>query len=234
MAPPARLPQAHVLAYTGRMNIARSAGRVSANWLIVIAALAAAAGLWFGARLFTTTTPAPLLPPLQAGMAFPAPREVPAFELDRADGGKLSQADWRGRWTIVFFGYTHCPDICPTTLASFGQAWKKLDAAARERLRFDFISVDPARDNPEQLARYVGHFDKDFVGATGSDEQLTALTRALGIMYAREQGEAGSYTVDHSASVLIIDPAGREVGLLRPPFDASQIAADLQTLARSQ
>ncbi|MCW5579491.1 MAG: SCO family protein, partial [Dokdonella sp.] len=83
-------------------------------------------------------------------------------------------------------------------------------------------------------ARYVGHFDKDFVGATGSDEQLTALTRALGIMYAREQGEAGSYTVDHSASVLIIDPAGREVGLLRPPFDASQIAADLQTLARSQ
>ena len=215
------------------MNTHRPAGRIAANWLIVLAALAAAIGLWLGARLFTTE-PASLLPPLQAGMAFPQARDVPAFTLDRADGGKLTQADWRGRWSIVFFGYTNCPDICPTTLQTFGQAWKKLDAAARERLRFDFISVDPARDTPEQLARYVGHFDRDFTGATGTDEQLGALTRALGSMYARQEGAGGAYTVDHSASVLIIDPEGREVGLLRPPFEAAQFAADLQTLARSR
>lgn len=215
------------------MNIARSTGRIPANWLILLAALAAGLGLWLGANLRPSAPPS-LLPPLQAGVAFPQAREVPAFELDRADGGKLTLADWRGRWSLVFFGYTNCPDVCPTTLASFGQAWKKLDPASRDKLRFDFISVDPARDTPEQIARYVKHFGADFVGASGSEEQLAALTRALGVMYARQDGSDGAYAVDHSASVLIIDPDAREVGLLRPPFDAAQIAADLQTLARSR
>ena len=203
------------------------AGRVSANWLILIAALAAGHGLWFGAR-----TPGPAaLPKLAAAVLYPAPRALPEFSLQRSDGAALTLADWKGKWTVAFFGFTHCPDICPTTLATFKQVWNKLDPATARAMRFDFISVDPARDTPEQLARYVGYFSPDFVAATGSDEELTRLTRALGLVYARGEPADGTYSVDHSASVVIIDPQGHQIGLFRPPFDAAPIAADLTALA---
>ncbi|HEU4662574.1 MAG TPA: SCO family protein [Dokdonella sp.] len=211
------------------MTRLRSAGRVSANWLILIAAVAAAIGLWLGMRVLA---PAPG-PRLSAVVSYPAPRELPEFRLDRSDGQPLTLADWKGRWTIVFFGYTNCPDVCPTTLSDFKQVWKRLPAATRDRVRFDFISVDPQRDTPAQLARYVGFFDPQFVAASGSDEQLTRLTRALGLVYARGEPKDGSYDVDHSASAVLIDPQGRQAGVLRPPFDAAKIAADLVALAGS-
>ena len=203
------------------------AGRVSANYLILIAALAAALGLWLGSRAF-----APAMPKLAAAVLYPQPRTVPAFHLTRADGKPLTEADWKGRWTVAFFGYTNCPDVCPTTLATFKQAHAKLrkDDVA-DRVRFDFISVDPARDVPDVLSRYVGYFSKDFVAATGTDEELTKLTRGLGLIYSREETGNGDYAVDHSASAVIIDPNGREVGLFRPPFDAATMAADLEQLA---
>ena len=210
------------------MHSTRCAGRVSANYLILIAAVAAAVGLWFGSRMLAPPGP----PPLAAAVLYPAPRALPDFHLTRADGSALTKADWNGRWTVAFFGYTNCPDVCPTTLATFKQVWTKLAAEGlTDRVRFDFISVDPARDTPEQLSKYVGYFSKDFVAATGTDEELTQLTRALGLIYSREPAGNGDYAVDHSASAVIIDPNGREVGLFRPPFDANQIAADLKTLA---
>ena len=212
------------------MNAPRTAGRVSANALILVAALAAAAGLWFGTRLLST----PSADRYAALVRYPAPRALPPFELVRSDGTPLTLAEWQGRWNIVFFGYTNCPDVCPTTLTTFKQVWKRLDDATRERVRFDFVSVDPGRDTPEQLARYVGFFDPAFVAATGSDDQLTTLTHALGLIYARGEPENGTYAVDHAASVVVIDPDGHQIGLFRPPFDAAQIAADLATLARSR
>lgn len=209
------------------MTRLRNAGRVSATWLILIAAIAAALGLWLGARQFG----APPRPNLSAAVFYPAPRALPEFRLTRSDGQPLTLADWKGHWTVAFFGFTNCPDVCPTTLATFKQVWNTFDAATAAKLRFDFISVDPARDTPEQLARYVGFFSKDFVAATGSDEELTRLTRALGLIYARGEPADGTYSVDHSASAVIIDPQGRQVGLFRPPFEAAKIAADLKTLA---
>lgn len=212
------------------MTLQRSSGRVSANVLILIGALAAAAGLWFGARML----PAPSPDAYAALVRYPAPRALPAFDLVRSDGRPLTLADWKGRWNVVFFGYTNCPDVCPMTLTTFKQAWKRLDEATRARVAFDFVSVDPARDTPEQLARYVGFFDPAFVAATGSDEQLTLLTRALGMVYSRGTPENGTYAVDHSASAVVIDPDGNQIGLFRPPFDAAQVASDLATLARSR
>lgn len=214
--------------YTGRMTRQHSRGRIGATPLIVIAAVAAAIGLFAGSHYFA----APAGPVLKAAVMYPAPRALPDFTLTNANGQSLTQADWRERWTVVFFGFTHCPDICPNTLTVFKQAWTTLEAQGKTaRLRFDFISVDPQRDTPEQLARYIGFFHKDFVAATGSDAELTRLTRALGLVYAQVPDEQGGYTVDHSASVVIIDPAGRLVGLFRPPLDAVAIAADLAILA---
>ena len=205
----------------------RCAGRVSATYLILVAAVAAAVGLWLGSRAF-----APSAPKLAAAVMYPAPRELPDFKLQRADGTALTKADWNGRWTVAFFGYTNCPDVCPTTLAAFKQVFAKLAAdGIADKVRFDFISVDPQRDTPAVLTKYVGYFDKDFVAATGSDEELTKVTRALGLIYSREPTGNSDYAVDHSASAVLIDPAGREVGLFRPPFDAKAIAADLKTLA---
>lgn len=213
--------------YNRAMRPSLRTGRVSATYLILVAAVAAAVGLWLGSRTF-----APSAPKLAAGVMYPSPRELPDFKLQRADGGALTKSDWHGRWTVAFFGYTNCPDVCPTTLATFKQVFLLLDSAGiADKVRFDFISVDPQRDTPELLAKYVGYFDKDFIAATGSDEELTTLTRALGLIYSREPTGNGDYAVDHSASAVLIDPDAREVGLFRPPFDAKAIAADLKTLA---
>ena len=217
--------------YNSRMHPPRFAGRVSATYLILIAAVAVALGLWLGSRAFLPAAQ----PALAVAVLYPSPRELPDFTLVRADGSPLTHADWKGRWTVAFFGYTNCPDVCPTTLATFKSAAAKLAAdGVGERVRFDFISVDPARDTPEQLAKYVGYFSKDFVAATGSDEELTKLTHALGLIYSREPNPNGGYDVDHSASAIIVDPKGNEVGLFRPPFDAKAIAADLESLAKKR
>ncbi len=206
------------------------AGRVSATYLILVAAVAAAVGLWLGSRTF-----APSAPKLAAAVMYPSPRDVPDFKLQRADGTTLTKADWTGRWTVAFFGYTNCPDVCPTTLATFKQVFAKLKSGGiADKVRFDFISVDPQRDTPDQLTKYVGYFDNDFIAATGTDEELTRVTRALGLIYSREPTGNGDYAVDHSASAVLIDPTGREVGLFRPPFDANAIAADLKTLAEAR
>lgn len=201
-------------------------GRALPTAAILLAALAAGLGLWLGMARFGAAPP----PATQAALLYPAPRAVPDFHLTRADGSPLTLADWRGRWTLAFFGFTHCPDVCPTTLGTLKQVWARLDPALRDRVRVDFVSVDPQRDTPEQLGKYVAYFSPDFVAATGSDEALTALTRSLGLLYARVPGEAGDYSVDHSAQVVIIDPQGRLVGMFRPPLDAAKITADLATL----
>ena len=135
---------------------------------------------------------------------------------------------------MLFFGFTHCPDICPTSLAEFKQVWAKLDAQGKgKRARFVFISVDPERDSGAPLGRYVDFFNPEFIAATGADEQLQGLTRSLGVLYARSADGSGGYSVDHSASALIIDPQGRRAGMFRPPFKAAAMAADLLTLMGS-
>lgn len=209
------------------MTVPRTRGRAPLTTLIVVAAFAAALGLWLGARHFAAPTP----PALTAVVLYPAPRPLPDFKLVRADGSPLTNADWNGGYTVVFFGYTSCPDVCPTTLQTFKQAWELLKRKGlADRVRIDFISVDPQRDTPQRLGDYVHYFSPDFVAATGSDAELTKLSRALGLVYAREPDGHGGYTVDHSASAVIIDPQGRELGLFRPPLAAESLAGDLERL----
>ena len=196
-------------------------------WLILVAAVAAGAGLWLSQRYFS----APPAPALQNAVLYPAPRAVPEFHLDQTNGQPLDLASWRGHWNVIYFGYSSCPDVCPTTLAVFKQAWKQL-GVLKEKFHFDFISVDPQRDTPEQLTKYVAFFSPDFIAATGNDEELTKLTRALGLMYARTTDANGAVQVDHSGSAVIINPQGQLVGMFRPPFTPAQIAADLSALSR--
>lgn len=213
------------------MTRIHSTGRIGATPIILLAAIAVAIGFLVGSRYFA----APILPTMKTAVMYPAARAVPDFTLTRADGTTLTQADWQGRWTIAFFGFTHCPDICPNTLGVLKQVWATLDEQVKSgRLHFDFISVDPQRDTPEQLQRYVNFFSSEFGAATGTDEELTRLTRGLGLVYARVEDSDGDPTFDHSASLVIIDPAGRLVGLFRPPYAAEPIATDLAALAATR
>ncbi len=197
-------------------------------WVVLVGALAAALGLWFGNRQFGGV-PAPAF---EAAVLYPQPRPVPDFRLTRVDGKPLTLADWRGHWSVVYFGYASCPDVCPTTLASFKQAWKELgERGLHDRVAIDFISVDPQRDTPELLSKYVAFFSPDFVAATGTDAQLTDLTRSLGLLYSRTTSADGKIEVDHSGSAVIIDPQGRLTGMFRPPFAPAAVAHDLATLA---
>lgn len=212
------------------MNSIHVRGRVSATALIIIAAIALGGGLWIGSKWFGARA----TPVLQTAVMYPSRLVIPDFTLQGADNRPLTQADLQGHWTVIFFGFTHCPDVCPATLAAFKQVWNELSRkGVTERVRFVFISVDPQRDTSQKLASYVGFFNKDFLAATGSDEELTRLTRSLGLVYARIPDPAGGYSVDHSASAVIIDPQGRRAGLFRPPFSAGPISADLLTLTGS-
>nr|VFK66534.1 MAG: protein SCO1/2 [Candidatus Kentron sp. UNK]VFK68435.1 MAG: protein SCO1/2 [Candidatus Kentron sp. UNK] len=161
------------------------------------------------------------------------PRTVPAFSLTDHHGNPFTQANLRGQWTFLYFGYTACPDVCPTTLGALTQADRILrKEPAPMHPKFVFISVDSERDEPEQLARYVPYFNPDFLGVTGVEEEISNLTRPLGVVYRRVYGDdAKSYLIDHSASVSLIDPTGRMVALMSPPHDAVAIARNFRDIS---
>lgn len=154
---------------------------------------------------------------------------LPDFRL-RSPVGPITPADLRGRWSMVFFGYTHCPDVCPTTLGMMAEVVKQLPQAERPLVLF--VSVDPARDTPELLGSFVPVFDPTFIGASGSDEQLAALTRHLGVHYDRHQAASpgGFYTVDHTVSMFLIDPQVRLKAVFSPPHQPETVLADYRRL----
>ncbi|WP_376697505.1 SCO family protein [Wenzhouxiangella sp. EGI_FJ10305] len=197
--------------------------------MIVIALAAIATGIVVSSILFDRTQT------MRAAQAFPEARPLTDFELRTAAGESLTPGDLKGQWSLLFFGFTNCPDICPDTLAVLDAAIEDLDTmGATSRPRVVFVSVDPGRDDAEALRDYVSWFDESFIGATGSEAQLKSLTKNLGIYYALDEpdSETGFYTVDHSASILIVDPEGRLYGRFAPPLDRQAIAADLFSLAR--
>ncbi len=205
--------------------------RIPALPFVVVLAVALAAGLGlFAARhWFERGADAP--PALQGGLTYPAPRTLPPFALDLPDGGRLDADALRGRWTLVFIGFTHCPDICPTTLAQLAAAERQWsDLAPAQRPRILFVSVDPERDSAEHTADYARHFSPDALGATADHARLEPFARSLGMVYMQSPLDGGGYTVDHSATVAVLDPDAQLVAQLRPPLDPATIAADMRRL----
>ena len=138
--------------------------------------------------------------------------------------------DFRGKAVVVFFGYTHCPDVCPTTLAQTAQALKTLGADA-DKVQVLFVTVDPERDTPQVLAKYVTAFDPRFIGLYGDADATRQAAKEFKIFYEKGSGGApGSYTMDHSAQSYVIDPQGRLRLLVRPERIAEDLPADLRTL----
>ena len=157
------------------------------------------------------------------------------FELAGKDG-PVALADFRGKVVLLYFGYTWCPDICPTNLAIIAYALKQLTPAERERVQVLFVSVDPARDTPERLAEYTAYFDPGIIGITGSEAQIAAAAARYGAAYRRvEQSDSAmGYLVDHSAFTYLIDQDGRLVEALAHATPADQTLARVRALLQGE
>jgi protein SCO1/2 len=159
------------------------------------------------------------------------PRALPEFTLIDHTGASFGQAQLKDRWSLLFFGFTHCPDVCPTTLGMLAQTEKALgDLPAEQRPQIVLVSVDPQRDTPEQLASYVRFFSPSFTGVTGSQEAIDKFTRALGVPVAISPLANGDYSVDHSAAIFLVDPSGALRALFSTPHSPAIIAADYRRI----
>lgn len=160
------------------------------------------------------------------------PLQLPDFELVDENGNRFDRAAFQDKWSLVFFGFTHCPDVCPTTLMQLKMARGKLqtDLAITTPLRIVFVSIDPERDTPEVIAPYVRYFGDDVTGLTGDPAQIDIFARALGAFYQKVEMKNGDYAMDHSAGVMLVDPAGQYRALFNAPFQPELFIRDLQLL----
>ena len=166
-------------------------------------------------------------------LELPVARAIPDFSLTDQHGNDFGPERLSGRWSLLFFGFTHCPDVCPGALYDLQRLGERLaDGGPLPPQQVVFFSVDPERDSPERLAEYVAYFDPDFVAVTGEHVALEPLTRSLGIAYRIEPHEAGagSYSVDHSASILLVNPQGRLHGVFPAPHDVPAMESALRRL----
>jgi protein SCO1/2 len=199
------------------MSVNRSAIYVG---LMVLAA--AVAGYMVSLKLARTAAPA-----LQSGTALPAPRPVAAFTLTDHLGEPFGNARLAGHPTLVFFGFTHCPDVCPTTLAMTAQL--KRDPALKA-LQILFITVDPGRDDQRMLQQYVNAFGDGLIGLRGEDAALEPLMQSLGAIRSVQPRVGADYSVDHSAVLFYINADGALSALFTPPFNQSALRSDLLAL----
>ena len=200
---------------------------------VIYAALAVlAVVLGVLAARYSGPTSAEAPPQLQVGTPLGGQSQtLPEFRLTDHEGDPFDRARFEDRWSFLFFGYTYCPDVCPTTLATMSAILKTIEPGERP-VGGVFVSVDPDRDSVERMADYVTYFHKDIVGATGGMDEITRLTRPLGILAVRtpDPNDPENYLVDHSASILLVDPQGRLTAVFGAPHDPAKIAQDFETL----
>lgn len=205
---------------------------------ITVTALVALVALVMGLTVYKALHRTGQLNPaelLDAGIVLlPQSRELPALNLLDQDSQPQPAADLTGRWTLLFFGYTFCPDICPTTLAELRQLQGLLDEQARQRLQVVMVTVDPARDTPQQLKQYLGYFDAGFRGLTGELDDIQTLSGRVGIPFIPGNESLPNYTVDHSGNLALLGPDGRQHGFIRAPLKVQKLAEALPALLASQ
>ena len=181
-----------------------------------------AVALIFLALLFQPTFSA-------AQIAAPPKGSSVHFALTGPDGSVVTEQAYRGKWLVVYFGYTSCPDICPTTMMELAQALQILGERTAG-VQAVFISVDSQRDKPDLLAEYLKTFDSRLVGLTGSPAQISAAAKSFNVFYERHDTDDGNYSYDHSSYLYLVDPGGQLVEALGSDRGSEQIAASLLSL----
>jgi len=197
--------------------------KVRVRLLLAVAALAASVGGYWLAQQLDSAGPR-----LTSVTWLPQPKAVRDFALTDTTGSSFTRASLVGAPSLVFFGFTRCPDVCPATLLELAQVRK---AAALPTLRVVFVSVDPQRDTPALLGTYVHAFDPAFLGLTGAARSIASMAADFGVAVNRVELPGGDSTLDHSAVVFLLDARARVVAVFTPPFEASPLAADLRRAA---
>jgi protein SCO1/2 len=194
-------------------------------WILVaaIALAAAVAGMYLARSLNQ-----PALVQLESGTALPVPGELSPFDLVDTEGKPMSPDQLRGHPTLVFFGFTYCPDVCPTTLAKLASVQKEVQLPG---LKIALITVDPERDTPEQLGKYISSFGGEFIGLTGTAPEIVKAQRSFGVAASRVELAGGGYTMDHSATVFELDSRARKGAVFTPPLRADALVRDLAKLS---
>jgi protein SCO1/2 len=199
---------------------------------VVLAAMLC--GVWLAATYRENGSRAMLLPD-RVMTLFPDPKPLTAFALTDHENRVFDLSRIKGKWTFLFFGFTHCPDICPTTLAVLARAHESIvkNTIGAEDIQFVFISVDPNRDTASKLRQYVTYFDTSFLGVTGDNAQIGNLAGQLGAAYqvAITPG-VENYPVYHTAAVFLLDPGARYHAVFTPPHDAEAISKRFKVLRK--
>lgn len=162
----------------------------------------------------------------------PQSRNLPDLSLTNQLGEAVPVNELKGKWSLLFFGYTFCPDICPTTLAQMRELKSKMPEEARNNLQVVLVSVDPNRDTPEQLKKYLGYFDPQFIGLTGELENIQKLANAVSIPFIPGDTSKENYTVDHSGNLVILGPDGTQRGFIRAPLNNAKLAVQIPELVK--
>lgn len=203
--------------------------------IIVISAMASGVGWWLQNKNGKFNSP-PQLQLANADMIYPLQAAAP-FTLTDDNGQVFNQLSLKGHWTMIFFGFTNCAMLCPTTLTTLSKVYANLQTNSQlHNLNVLFVSVDPERDSLARIKSYVTAFNPNFLGATGSDSQLTALTKHYGVMYAKipfdQNDPSKGYYIDHSGFILLFNPEGKYTGIFSMPHDATKITQDYEAITQ--
>ena len=163
----------------------------------------------------------------------PQSRNLPDVTMTNQDGQPVAINELKGKWSLLFFGYTFCPDVCPTTLAQLRQIKSELPPEAGDKLQIVLVSIDPNRDTPQQLKQYLGYFDPQFVGLTPkSTDELQKVSNAVSIPFIPADTSKPNYTVDHSGNLAVIGPDGTQRGFIRAPLNNAKLVAQLPVMLK--
>ncbi|NAT21999.1 SCO family protein [Pseudomonas syringae] len=167
----------------------------------------------------------------EAGIVLlPKSRQLPALSMIDQNGAAVALDGLKNQWTLMFFGYTFCPDICPTTLAQIKQIRSELPKAALERMRVVLVSVDPNRDTPQQLKEYLSYFDPQYIGLTAPVADIQKLANSVSIPFIPADTSKPNYFVDHSGNLALIGPDGTQRGFIRAPLNNQKLVKQLPGL----
>jgi protein SCO1/2 len=197
------------------------------------AAVALALGLVLAAAAHRMSPPR--VPHELQGVLWPEPRPLAPFSLMDQHRRTFDLSRLQGKWTFVFFGYTACPDVCPTTLQSLKAVSRELvrEGANGAHAQFVFVSVDSERDRPESIGKYVAFFDKDFIGLTGTAGEIAGFARQLNVMYLQDEAGPGEGSlISHTSSVMLVDPRARLYAVFSRPHDGPGVVSAFRSLRK--
>ncbi|MBX9753360.1 MAG: SCO family protein [Pseudomonadaceae bacterium] len=208
--------------------------RIQTTVFILVAVVALVLGLTVNKVLTNSGRADPAIL-LDAGIVLlPQSRGLPSLTLTNQDGQPVVVDQLKGKWSFLFFGYTFCPDICPTTLAQLRELKALLPEEARNNLQIIFVSVDPRRDTPAQIKQYLSYFDPGFQGLTGDEATLQKFANGVSIPFIPADTSKENYTVDHSGNLVILGPDGRQQGFIRAPLNNQKLKEQLPGLLKEQ